>query len=743
LTKEKKRLHFGVLFSAIDNTCQCKIWDGIVGFAKLNDIQLTAYLGTYQTREDVFMLHYETCFEAIRNNKSLDGLIIFAGFIAEDVGLEKFREYSAKVPKDLPVISVSYLMSGVPSILVNNEDGIFAAVQHLIEVHGKRKIAFVKGPDGHPEAEERLQGYKKALSANNIEFDERYVLPGHFSQATGQAAMVELIDNRGLDFDAVVASDDETAVGVLKELNDRHILVPTNVSVTGFDDDRVAESSIPSISTARQPFFEIGMASAKTLFDKINGFTPDNVNYVPPVFVPRQSCGCLEQSIIGTKVEINESADTTNSLYSFVLSKYMTLFKNNASGQNIHSWATALVEKISQASFDSKVFLHLFSDILIYYGRESRDFSQWYAALNILSDGVKLYKDKLPDANAVILALNSAAMFIHDIRIKDEKVQDLAMLDAQQLLRRVTSSIALSFCIESLNDELARSLPEISINSALIGLYHKPVKNSDVEGDRSIDILIGFDKTRRFNIKQSGNPSVSFSECTSDERLLFARERRAFFFIPLFFEDEELGVMLLPYESHLNSDAYETLRISVSTAVRGAELLAKVQTLSITDELTGLLNRRGFFQFVYSRLQHLYRRTEIIPLVLFLDMDGLKYINDNFGHKEGDVAISAFARILKEMFREEDIVGRLGGDEFAIFSSVKSRENADRLVNRLREKLDEYNSEKHHSYNVMASVGCVALDSASKECFEAAMLSADNVLYEEKAKKRKKGLSRQ
>jgi diguanylate cyclase (GGDEF)-like protein len=170
--------------------------------------------------------------------------------------------------------------------------------------------------------------------------------------------------------------------------------------------------------------------------------------------------------------------------------------------------------------------------------------------------------------------------------------------------------------------------------------------------------------------------------------------------------------------------------------------LTRIQTLSITDELTGLLNRRGFFQFVYSRMEFMRRNPEMIPTVMFMDMDGLKMINDTYGHKEGDKAIAAFAGMLKETLRKEDIIGRMGGDEFIVFSSVKSKETGEHVVNRLRAKMDEYNARGLHPYRVACSIGCVVLEAATKECFEAAILSADNVLYEEKKEKKKKGLSR-
>ena len=205
----------------------------------------------------------------------------------------------------------------------------------------------------------------------------------------------------------------------------------------------------------------------------------------------------------------------------------------------------------------------------------------------------------------------------------------------------------------------------------------------------------------------------------------------------VFFKDEEMGVLHLPFDTQIPEDVYETLRVNISTAVKGAELMSRIQTLSITDELTGLLNRRGFLQFVKSRLLNFRRENTNSPMVLFMDMDGLKTINDTYGHNEGDIAINAFANILKESLREDDIIGRLGGDEFVVLSAVKSNESGEMIIMRLRADIDKYNNKKLHMYNVSASIGSVILRESTDECFEAAMLTADSVLYEEKSMKKK------
>ena len=133
-----KRLHFGVLMSTIDDSCQCVVWDGISEYAKENDIHLTAYIGSYQTTTDDYASHYMTCFEAIRNNQTLDGVILLSGFIAHNEGLEDYFSMCSEICNKIPVVSVSYNMPDIPSVLTDNLNGLYSAVEHLIKDHGKK-----------------------------------------------------------------------------------------------------------------------------------------------------------------------------------------------------------------------------------------------------------------------------------------------------------------------------------------------------------------------------------------------------------------------------------------------------------------------------------------------------------------------------------------------------------------------------------------------------------------------------
>jgi len=740
--KKKKRIHFGVLMSTIDDPIQCEIWDGIVKFAEVHDIHLTAYIGSHLTADDVYTSHYETCFMALEKNEDLDGVILFSGSIAHYINPELVAEAVSRFREDLPVISVSYAIPGIPTVLADNIAGIFSAVDHLIKVHNKKQIAFVMGPAGHPEAEERLEGYKNALAANNLEFDERYVLPGNFSEEGGFRAIEELIDVRGIPYDAVAASDDSTAMGVMHELKNRGIYVPADVAVTGFDGVREAETFIPSISTVHQNFTEIGIVSAESLLRRVNGLPVDDVINVTPTLLARQSCGCLENDFINRYINYDDDPIKEDSLMSFISGEFAYIFSGEAPKDVVLEWVKTLVEKTVEDPFDKSGYLTTLDEILIGYTRFSKDYSKWHEAMSVMTMGVEIYNTEVNCIHTVLSTLIRGITLVHDICIRNEKNIEFSLSDFQLELRRIASTIVSIFDIDALNEVLHKSLPMLSINSAIIGLYRDHIIANATNNERKIEKVIGFDNDTIFSIESQDLEPILYSDYSPIEAYDFEAERRTLFFFPLFFETEEMGILLFPYNNNIKIDVYETIRVNISTAIRGAELIHKIRALSVTDELTGLYNRRGFFQLTASKLQFLSRNPESIPALLIMDMDGLKHINDNLGHKEGDAALSAFAQILKQTLRKGDIIGRLGGDEFVVLSSVKNEQDGDYLVKRIRENIDEYNKKGLHPYSISTCIGCVVLEEATKECFEAAMLSADDVLYEEKAEKRAKGIAR-
>ncbi len=168
-------------------------------------------------------------------------------------------------------------------------------------------------------------------------------------------------------------------------------------------------------------------------------------------------------------------------------------------------------------------------------------------------------------------------------------------------------------------------------------------------------------------------------------------------------------------------DISEKKRDEAELARRAAEL----QTLSFADELTGLHNRRGFLQLAKQQLK-LTARTGRSAALFFADMNGMKAINDNLGHEAGDAALIDAAALLRDVFRESDILARLGGDEFVVFAPEFSAIGIEGFRARLQSRLSSFNASSGRPYTLSISVGAAIYD-PERPCDLEALLQRANI----------------
>jgi diguanylate cyclase (GGDEF)-like protein len=161
-----------------------------------------------------------------------------------------------------------------------------------------------------------------------------------------------------------------------------------------------------------------------------------------------------------------------------------------------------------------------------------------------------------------------------------------------------------------------------------------------------------------------------------------------------------------------------------------------LQELSLEDPLTGLKNRRGFMTLCAQEMETA-RRWKKDVLVLFMDVDCLKEINDTYGHVEGDEALRAVGRVIRATFRESDVTARFGGDEFAVFCLGSSLGNADDLAGQLRKNMERENSGGDGKYRLSLSVGAAEYRPGSESSLEDMLAVADADMYEKKKARRK------
>lgn len=179
----------------------------------------------------------------------------------------------------------------IPLVTIENKAATRRMVDHLVEVHHRRRIVFLRGPEGNEDSLWREAGYRESLAAHALPLDQNLIASGAFDRFVSQKALHDLIQ-AGIEFDAVFTGDDEAAIGALQALKEAAIQVPDAVSVAGFDDQRLAPFLTPPLTTVHAPTDQVGRMAARQLLRLINGEEVEPELLLPTDLVIRNSCGC-------------------------------------------------------------------------------------------------------------------------------------------------------------------------------------------------------------------------------------------------------------------------------------------------------------------------------------------------------------------------------------------------------------------------------------------------------------------
>jgi LacI family transcriptional regulator len=233
--------------------------------------------------------HSGTAYQLPLGTHNTDGLLVFADSLDDD-------QISQFYNRQLPLVLIHRTPAeglDIPFVTVENKTASYNLVDHLIAVHGRRRIILMRGNEEQEDSYWREVGYKAALAAHGIEFDEALALRGCFERDIAYGAMTTfLADANHPEFDAVFAGDDDAAVGVFAALKDAGLRIPQDVSVVGFDDSRMAPFLTPPLTTVRAPTEAVGRSAASQLFRLLDGKEVEPIILHATEMVIRRSCGC-------------------------------------------------------------------------------------------------------------------------------------------------------------------------------------------------------------------------------------------------------------------------------------------------------------------------------------------------------------------------------------------------------------------------------------------------------------------
>ncbi len=398
-----------------------------------------------------------------------DGVLLSAdlGHGASPKELEEFcRTFTA-----LPVVSFAIAAEGIPSFLADNEGGMRALIRHLIEEHGYKRIAFIRGPHGQIEAEQRFNAYREELKAHRIPFDESLIQEGDYTPESGRAAAQALLNAHGGRLQAIAASNDRMAFGALEVLQQRGIRVPDSIALTGFDDVSEAQSIGVPLTTVHQSFYAIGRNACEALLKRINGEHVEAVNILPATLVVRWSCGCLPESIQRAEALPREVAHTgrlenkreaaIRALFAAVGIPHNDPFKARFVDVFGRTWDVFLASLRENDKSDA--FLKMIQASMETLQESGYDFTDWhnflstfrrYALGGITSSAVTLRAENL---------FQQARMLVGELSQRAQAYRRLQLERQEEALSNFSFSMAPVMRLEEMGEAIKRQFPSLGL----------------------------------------------------------------------------------------------------------------------------------------------------------------------------------------------------------------------------------------------------------------------------------------
>lgn len=552
------------------------IMAGATAAAQEQDINLICFVGgALQGKPGVAFSRQRNILYELASADNLDGLIVLST-VGHHVDFEDYQAFFAGY-HPLPTVSIGASIPGVPSFVVDNEQGMRQALIHLIEDHGYRRIAFIRGPDASLEAQARYRVYTDVLASYGLPLEPDLVVPGTFRINSGIEAIRILLEQRQVSFEAVVAANDNMALGAMEALQARQIDVPADVALVGFDDVKQARYALPSLTTLRQPIFELSKQAVEFLVRRLtqDERIPDRIE-LPTKLIKRRSCGCLDYTTAQEKDR--DIALTDEAFLQQLISQRQSIEEEMTqaiwyAGVSSPDWPKQLLDAFIAELRDTATsgFISALAQILPQATGED-DISWWFEVLATLRNHLDWGNDAASwQAEAL---LQQAQVFINEKSRKVLMQQHVQRERQNVTLHEIGQSLITMFDVEKLMDLIAEGITRLGIPSGYVALFEEPrpyrFPQSPPEWSR---LLLACNENERFTLEPDG---LRFRSRELLPAQFFPQNRRYTMMVEaLHFRNEQIGFALLeagPPEGHV----YETLRAQISNGLKGT-FLSKAQ----------------------------------------------------------------------------------------------------------------------------------------------------------------------
>jgi len=553
----------GVIMDNIFGESRSSLWPGIADTVRAHGGRLLCFAGGYLHDPDDFSRRGNFIYDLIDSGR-LDGLIVWASSLASYVGFAALRRFCDRY-RPLPMVSIGVTLEGIPGILLDSYDGMKQVMRHLITVHGRRRLAFVRGPEGHRDADERYRAYLDALQEFGLPLLPELISPCYKWYEPGGRAAVELfLDERRASFDAVVCVNDQVAVDAMDTLRAHGLRVPEDVSVTGFDNTPLGRLVTPPLTSVPWRMYERGRQAVNLLMALMAGEPAPAQVLLPTRLVVRQSCGCPDPAVVLAAGELSRPVveDVAFSAPA-VRSQCLAALSAQLDGtERAEQFLDAFLADLSGEAVGG--FLPALEAILRQEVAAGSDVIAWQGAISVLRRQLLPYLVAQP---ALLVRgedlWHQARVMIGDYAFRVRGYREWLAQNRAQRLQRISHCLATSGRLSDLMDVLAEELPGLGIGRCYLALYDDP--SAPGEWCR---LLLAYDEHGRVDLGPEGR-LVRARDLAMGE-LLPPDQRESLLLLPLVFQEDRLGLVM--FDQKVPGDFYAVLQEAIGVALKSVML---------------------------------------------------------------------------------------------------------------------------------------------------------------------------
>jgi len=619
---------------AVVDATATHLWAGVEAGARECDLNLIAFPGGNlrfapdpQGSRGQGNIIYELVTPA-----AVDGVLSWASALhtsaikSESLTDEQWHDFHPRF-HPLPIVTMSEAVPGHPVVVVESRQGMREAMVHLIEVHGCRRVAFIRGPESHPMAAARYQAYLDTLAEYQIPARPELISPSKdWNRALGAQAVALFLDEHklrpGADIEAIAAASDVFAATAMGELQARGIRVPEDMAVIGFNNSAEAQCAMPSITSVVVPFSDQGREAVRVLQQRLRGETAPAQSIIPSRLVVHLSCGCMEATVTqaGGSSPAAESASVESILCARreeILPEMRALLQPLAMPDA--AWAEKILDALILAleQENPTPFLTALRSALRGVALTPQSASAWQNVMSALQRHVT----RTTQSYRALMLLGQARTLLSEASIRMQAAQQLQAEEQARRLRVVSADLINTFDVTQLVDVLARELPKMDIPACYLVLYENPQPYLFPEpAPEWSRLILAYNENGRVPLDADGLRFPTHDLLPPD--LLPAHRRYTLMLQSLHFQNSQIGFVIFEVGPR-DWPIYDMLRSEISTSLQGALLVRQVKqrmvqletSAEVARSVSGVLDLDALMHRVVNLVQ---RRFGLYYVGLFL-----------------------------------------------------------------------------------------------------------------------------